>query len=105
MHGDVAWSGSARRLPVQQRQLARRLDGEGADGAGPLPLELADLAHGVQELPARVKGQERRPGSGRGQLDRIEPTGRQVEPPEVDTFAFRVGVGAEVHPQRLWLRR
>ena len=82
----VAGTRADRRLLVQRRQpAARRIDRERADSTASPALEFAHLVHRVQELPARVNGQERRIDR-RGGESRLSSTSPIAGPAPSDRF-------------------
>src|SRR5262245_60411249 len=91
-----------RRLLVQERELAAgRVDGEGADAAAFLTAHRLHFTDRVEELLARMDGEERRVGRFARQPLRRELSGRRVQLEEIDALALRPGIGADVDVELL----
>src|SRR5262245_11806801 len=104
IHDDVAGTSAARGLLIEQLQLSRvGVEGEGADRAALLALEIVHFADCIQEAVAGVQGQERRVRHLHGDALRGQLAAGEIQLEPVDPLALAACVGADVDPQLVGL--
>src|SRR4030095_3297708 len=89
-------------LLVQRSQFAGlRVDRERAGRAALLPIELRDFVDRIKEAAVRMDRQEGRARRFSGEFRGSQFASGQVQPGDIDAFAFFAGIRAEVNQESI----